>query len=146
MIKKLNLLGGTVAVLFYVSAIGVFLLRLAGMSEFTRWLGYFEFLLALPLIYLLIKAPQAERPPLYYVQIGLILAWLAVELVLDYILMLDFRQAFWMVIIYVVLFFAGSGGLLGVATLAGKKWKIAAVVLFLIMAVLAFVQREVTGM
>jgi hypothetical protein len=50
------------------------------------------------------------------------------------------------VIGYVVLFFAGIGGMLGVAANAGRGWNIAALALFLIMAVLTFVQRAVTGM
>jgi hypothetical protein len=50
------------------------------------------------------------------------------------------------VISYVVLFFAGTGGMLGVARYAGRGWSISAIILFLIMAVLTFVQRAVTGM
>jgi len=46
-----------------------------------------------------------------------------------------------MVISYVTFFFAAAGGMIGVANLAGSGWAIAAVILFLIMAVLAFVQR-----
>jgi hypothetical protein len=86
------------------------------------------------------------RPPLYYIQIGCILAWLVVELLLDYVLKYDFHQVRWMVISYVTLCFAGSGGLLGLAALAGRGWTILAVILFLMMAVLAFVQRWATGM
>lgn len=74
------------------------------------------------------------------------LAWLAVEALLDYILQVDFRNVRWMLISYVVLFFAGAGGVLGVAANAGRGWAILAIVLFLVMAVLTFVQRAVTGM
>jgi hypothetical protein len=35
--------------------------------------------------------------------------------------------------------------MLGVAALAGREWTISAVILFLIMAILAFVQRSLTG-
>jgi hypothetical protein len=52
----------------------------------------------------------------------------------------------WMTISYVVLFFASAGGLLGIASYAGRTWTVSAVILFLVMAVLAFVQRAVTGM
>jgi hypothetical protein len=97
------------------------------------------------MIYLFVKAPQFERPALYYIQIGL-LAWLLVEALLDYILKIDFRQIQWMVISYVVLFFAGTGGMLGVARNAGRGWAISAIILFLVMAILTFVQRAVTGM
>jgi hypothetical protein len=146
MLEKTNLLGAVVAVAFYVSAILVFIFRLLGQPLYGQWIGYFEFLLAVPLIFLLLKAPQLGRPALYYIQIGCMLAWLVVEALLDYILKVDFRNVRWMVISYVVLFFAGTGGLLGVAANAGRGWSIPAIILFLIMAVLTFVQRAVTGM
>jgi hypothetical protein len=116
------------------------------MPEFEHWMGYFEFLLSIPLIYLLLRAPQLQRPVLYYIQIGCMLGWLVVEALLDYILKVDFRNVRWIVISYVVLFFAGTGGMLGVAANAGREWMIPAIILFLIMAVLTFVQRAVTGM
>jgi hypothetical protein len=146
LLEKLNLSGAIVAVLFYLSAILVFVFRLLGKPQVGDWIGYFELLLALPLAYLLVQAPHFNRSALYYIQIGLMLAWLVVELVVDYILKYDFRQVQWMVISYIVLFFAGTGGMLGVAALAGRGWTIVAGVLFLVMAVLAFVQRAVTGM
>lgn len=146
MLEKTDLLGAITAIAFFVSAILVFAFRLLGKPHYGHWIGYFEFLLAIPLIFLLVTAPQLERPTLYYIQIACILTWLALEAFLDYILKIDFHQVRWMVISYVVLFFAGSGGLLGVATNAGQSWNIAAIVLFLVMTVLTFVQRAVTGM
>jgi hypothetical protein len=146
MLEKTNLLGALTAIAFFASAILVFTFRLVGKPQYGYWLGYFEFLLAIPLIFLLLKAPQLERPALYYIQIGCMLAWLVVEALLDYILKVDFRNVSWMVISYVVLFFAGAGGLLGVAANAERGWSISAIILFLIMAVLTFVQRAVTGM
>jgi len=146
MLEKTNLLGAVIAIAFFASAILVFVFRLVGKPQYGHWLGYFEFLLAIPLIFLLLKAPQLERPALYYIQIGCMLAWLVLEALLDYILKVDFRNVRWMVISYVVLFFAGAGGLLGVASNAGRGWSILAIILFLIMAVLTFVQRAITGM
>jgi len=142
---KTNLLGAIVAIAFYISAILVFVSRLAGKPAVGHWIGYFEFFLAIPLIYLFITALQLHRPPLYFIQIGCMLAWLIVEALLDYILKIDFRSTSWMVISYVVLFFAGTGGMLGVAANAGQRWSIPAIILFLVMAVLTFVQRAVTG-
>jgi len=146
MLEKTNLLGAIVAIAFFISAILVFTFRLLGKPQYGHWIGYIEFLLAIPMIFLLLKAPQLGRPALYYIQIGCMLAWLAVEALLDYILKVDFRNVRWMVISYVVLFFAGTGGMLGVAAYAGRGWSIPAIILFLIMAVLTFVQRAVTGM
>ncbi len=146
MLKIADVLGAVVALAFYISAIVVFVMRLLGKPEAGRTVGYFELLLGVPLLYLLARGPALQRPALYYVQIGCMLAWLLAESLLDYILRIDFRNVRWMVISYVVLFFAGMGGMLGVAANAGRGWSLAAVVLFLIMAVLTFVQRRVTGM
>lgn len=143
--EELNILGALIAILFFVSASLVFCLRLAKHPGGIRWLRFFEYLLALPLIYLLIRAPAVHRPPLYYIQIGFALFWLALEWVLDDLLKMDFRHTQWMVITYVVLFFAAAGGLMGIASLAGRGWTLAAVSLFLVMAVLTFVQRRITG-
>ncbi len=146
MLEKTNLLGAIVAVVFFVSAILVFGSRLAGKPQVGFLIGYFEFLLALPMIYLILTGPRLERPTLYYIQIGLMLAWLVVEALLDYVLKIDFRNVRWMAICYVMLFFAGTGGLMGVAAKAGRGWTLVAGILFLVMAVLAFLQRAVTGM
>lgn len=146
MLEKTNLLGAVVAIAFFVSAILVFTFRLMGKSQYGLWIGYFEFFLAIPMIFLLLKAPQLQRPALYYIQIGCMMAWLVMEALLDYIFKVDFRNVRWMVISYVVLFFAGTGGLLGVAAYAGRGWSIPSIILFLIMAVLTFVQRARTGL
>jgi hypothetical protein len=141
-----DLLGAVTAVVFYGLAILVFATRLCGKPQVGHRLGAAMFLLAVPLVYLLIAAPGDHRPALYYVQIGLLLLWMAVELLLDYILKTDFRRIRRMVIGYVVLFFAGSGGMLGVAAYTGRGWSMVSIALFLIMAALAFVQRKKTGM
>jgi hypothetical protein len=146
MLEKTNLIGAITAVAFFASAILVFSFRLLGKPQYGHWIGYFEFCLAIPLVFLLIRAPQLERPALYYIQIGCMLAWLVVEALLDYILKVDFRHVRWMVISYVVLFFAGTGGMLGVAAHAGRRWSITTIILFLVMAILTFVQRAVTRM
>jgi len=145
MLEKTNLLGAVVALLLYISAIAVFLFRLLGKPQYGHWIGNFEFLLGIPLLYLLWQAPQLQRPTLYYIQIGCMLAWLVLEAMLDYILKIDFRQTRWIVIGYVMLFFAGMGGMLGVAANAGRTWGIVAVLLFLAMTLLTFVQRLITG-
>jgi hypothetical protein len=48
-------------------------------------------------------------------------------------------------ILLVMLYFAGAGGMIGIAALAGRGWMISAVILFFIAAILAFVQLAVTG-
>ncbi len=45
-----------------------------------------------------------------------------------------------------MLFFGGTGGMIGIAAQASKMWMIAAIILFLIMMTLSFIQRAITGM
>lgn len=92
MIEKTNLLGAIIAILFYLTAIMVFVCRFIGKPKIGHLFGVLELCLAIPLIYLLIKAPALNRPLLYYIQIGLMIVWLIVELLLDYIFKLNFRQ------------------------------------------------------
>jgi len=147
MIEKINLLGGITALTYFSSMILIFVLRLLGKADPGAKLGLVQTLVAIPAVgCLLFTAPKLDRPTLYIIQVSLFLAFLILELLIDFILKIDFRQVRWMVITYVIFFFAATGGMIGVAGQAGTGWMIAAVILFLIMAVLAFVQRAVTGM
>ena len=146
MLEMLDLLGAILTHAIYVLCILIFLSRLVEKPRFENWAGWVLLLTSVPLGYLLFKAPELQREPLYYVQIGLMLAFLLVEFLLDYLLKLDFRNTRWMVIGYVTLFFGAAGGMLGVAALAGGGWTVSAVVLFFIMAALAFYQLTVTGL
>ncbi len=143
--ETLAVLGAALAVFLFVTSILVFAFRLAGKPAWAHWIGYLEIAVILPLVYLLFQFQRFDRPALYAIQVGFMIAWLVVELLLDYVLKVDFRQNMRVVIAYVVLFFAGMGGMLGVASRAGTAWTVAAVILFLVMAVLTFVQRAVTG-
>jgi hypothetical protein len=145
MVEKANLLGAIVAHIIYLSSILTFISRLSGQVRLGHWFGYLLLIMIFPLSYLLLKASELQRPALYFIQVGLMIAWIVVLFVLDYWLKIEFRQIQWAVISFVVLFFAGTGGMLGVAALAGRGWTVSAVILFLIMAMLAFVQRSVTG-
>jgi hypothetical protein len=142
---KIDLLGALVAHVIFISSIITFAARIVIGTRPGHWIGIPILLMIFPLLYLLVRAPEFNRPMLYYIQVGLMVIWLIVLFVVDYLLHFDFRQTRWMVISYVVLYFAGAGGMIGVASQAGRGWTISAVILFLIAAVLAFVQRAVTG-
>ena len=143
--QKLDLLGAVVAHVIFISSIVTFAARMIFGLRPGHWVGIPILLMAFPLSYLLQRAPEFNRPFLYYVQIGTMLVWLILLFLVDYVLKYDFRQTQWMVISYVVLYFAGAGGMIGVAALAGRGWMISAIILFFIAAILAFVQRAVTG-
>jgi len=74
------------------------------------------------------------------------IVFIIVEFLLDWYPKVDFRDNLTIIIPYVMLFFGATDGMIGVASLAGKRWAVITVASFLIMAVLAFVQRQVTGM
>jgi hypothetical protein len=68
------------------------------------------------------------------------------ELIADHILAIDLRSDRSVIIAYVMFFFATTGGMIGVASQAGKAWSIMTTMIFLVMGVLAFVQRSITGL
>ncbi len=141
-----NLVGAITAVIIFILVIAVFIARLCEKPDVEYRIGILLFVTAIPLVYLLMVAPSFARSLLYYVQIGLMLLYLIVEYVLDYALKLDFRKTQWAVIAYVMIFFAGAGGMVGVASQAGPPWTAAAGTLFHVMAGLSFYQRVKTGM
>jgi hypothetical protein len=145
-LRKANRLGGVISLLVLVLCILIFLFRLGGQTGVEHWLGVAFLATAIPFAYLLFTAGSLHRSRLFYIQVGAILAFILLELLLDYIFKIEFRSLKWMTVLYVMFFFAGTGGLIGIASLAGKRWSIAAIILFLLMTLLAFWQRGETGM
>ena len=145
MIERLNLIGALTAHVIFISSIITFSSRMIFKIGPGHWLGTPLLLMVFPLGYLLFKAPGANRPILYYSQAGLMLLFIILLFFVDYVFKFDFRQTQWMVISFVVVYFAGMGGMIGVASLAGRGWTISSIILFIVAAILAFVQRAVTG-
>ena len=140
-----DLLGALVALLIYCGCIAVFSARLSDKQNLEYWAGFAVSLLVFPLAYILWVAADAGRPALYYVQLCMMSGFLIVEFISDYVLKSDFRSTRWKAIVYVMFFFAATGGMIGVASNAGRAWAYSAIVLFLSMGALAFYQRAKTG-
>ncbi len=145
-IIKLNLLGAYIAIVILVTSSLIFIFRLTNQQTVEYWTGIVFMLTAIPLAYLIYSSSNIERPTLYYIQLVLMIGFIILELLLDYIFKVDFRHTKWMAISYAMFFFASTGGMIGIASQAGKSWSISAVILFLIMTALAFVQRAKTGL
>jgi hypothetical protein len=143
--RRLDLLGGTVAMVVYASSIVTFVARMAFDVPAGHWIGIPLLLTALPLAYLLATARAERRSPIYIVQIGLMLAFVVLLFILDYVPGIDWRDSQWAVIGFVMVYFGALGGMIGVAAEAGTRWMRTAIGLFFVTAVLAFVQRAVTG-
>jgi hypothetical protein len=145
-INKANLLGARLAIGILLVCILIFIFRLLGQTKIEYWLGMVVILSAIPLLFLLFSARGFQRPPIYFIQLGLMLVFILVELALDYLFKIEFRTVRWMAISYAMLFFSATGGMIGVASLQGRLFAIIAIVLFFVMAILAFYQRAKTGM
>ena len=145
-INRTNLFGAIVANVINVSTISIFIARLLGKPDIGHWIGILVQLSIFPLSYLLYSAKPLKRPKIYYIWISLMIVFIMVEFLLDWYPKVDFRDNLAIIIPYVMLFFGATGGMIGVAILAGKRWTVITATSFLIMAVLAFVQRQVTGM
>ena len=142
---KTELIGAITAQVIYISSIITFLARIFFGTGPGYWIGIPVLLMAFPLVYLLVHAPGDNQSALYYIQVGAMLSWIVLLFLVDYVFKIQFRQTSWMVITFVVWYFAGMGGMIGVAAKAGKGWMISAIVLFFIAGTLAFVQRAITG-
>ena len=145
-INRINLCGAILANVINISTVSIFIARLLGRPEIGHWIGIIILLSIIPLFYLLYSATSLKRPRIYYIWVGLMVVFIIVDFLVDWFPKIDFRDNLLIVIPYVMLFFGATGGMIGVASLAGKKWTIVTITSFLIMAILAFVQRQVTGM
>ena len=143
---KANLIGAITGIFLYGLYILMFIMRLLGWAELGHSIAALQFLALVPVVYLLAISPQLKAGPLFILQLALMIAFLVLEFIVDYMLRLNFRETRWMVIAYVTFFFAATGGLLGIiASMPERVWIIVGGTLFLVMAVLAFVSRAVTG-
>jgi hypothetical protein len=141
-----NLVGAITANVYMLLIIAVFISRILGWLETGRWVGFASSLIIVPLVYLFVVGLRTGRRKIYFVWLALMVLFALFELVVDQILRIDLRSAQWTVVPYVMFFFAATGGMIGVASQAGKAWAITTVIIFLIMAILAFVQRGITGL
>lgn len=145
-IVRANYLGAGIALIILITCILIFIFRLLGLSKVEYWSGVIFLSTSLPIIYLLFTANIFHRPVIYYVQLVIMLIFIVVEFFLDYLFKVDFRNTGWMVIAYATLFFAATGGMIGIASLSSRTFSFIAILLFLVMAFLAFFQRIKTGM
>jgi hypothetical protein len=144
--NKIGTIGFILAVSLYTLYILMFILRMLGKPQLGHQIASIQFIAILPLLYLLFTGLKQEHPMIYYIQLGLMLLFMLVEFLLDYLFNVDFRQTRWMVITYVTFFFAATGGLLGIVALARNHlWSIISIILFLVMGGLAFISRALTG-
>ena len=146
LINRVNLYGAITANVINISTILIFVARLLEKPEIGHWIGIIIQFTIIPLFYLLYAARSLNRARIYYIQVSLMIVFIIVEFLVDWYPKIEFRNNLLIVIPYVMLFFGATGGMIGVASLAGKRWTVVTILSFLIMFVLAFIQRQITGM
>jgi len=141
-----DLVGAITANVYMLLIIAMFTARILGQLDIGRWIGVASSLVLIPLVYLFVAGFKSDRHIIYFVWLALMMLFALFELIVDDILRVDLRSTLRVLIPYVMFFFAATGGMIGVAAQAGKPWSIATSVVFLVMAVMAFVQRGITGL
>jgi hypothetical protein len=144
--QTLNLIGAITANIYMVLIIAVFITRIYDQIEIARQIGFASFFIIIPLVFLFLSGIGKNRRLVYFLWLGLMVLFLVFELIIDHILDLDFRDVQWATILYVMFFFGATGGMIGIASQAGKRWAIITSIVFLFMFALAFVQRSITGL
>ena len=138
---SIDLLGSIIANVNNILLIGIFLARIYKYSKIENWLGIIFILSIIPLTLMLLESFAFSREGLYYVQLILMMSFIVLELILDYLLKIDFRQNRSFLIPYVTLFYASSGGMIGIASHSGKQWTIITVITFLLMAAASLIMH-----
>lgn len=110
LVRTADMIGAITANIYFMLIISVFAMHLVGHPEVGRWIGLASFLAVVPLIYLFINAFRTNRSFIYFLWLGLMILFLSAELLIDYILKLEFRSVRWATILYVVIFFGATGG------------------------------------
>jgi hypothetical protein len=142
---NINLLGSIIANLNNVFLIGIFLARIYKYQTIEYWLGLLFISSFIPLMLMLAKAFEMNRPLIYLIQLILMLSFICLELLLDYILKIDFRQNRNILIPYITLFYASFGGMIGIASQAGKPWSIITIITFFVMTFLSLFMHFKAG-
>lgn len=143
--KQTALVGAITANAYMLLISAVFVARILGWFEIGRWIGFGSSLVLVPTVYLFAKGLQTGQRKIYFIWLALMISFVLFELIVDQILMVNFRNSPSAVVPYVMFFFAATGGMIGIASQAGKSWMVRTVAIFFIMAVLAFIQRGITG-
>ena len=139
--ESINLLGSVIANTNNILLIFLFLSRIYKYPKLEYWLGIVFMLSIVPLTCMLIKAIESKRAVIYFVQLSLMIAFIAVEFILDYLLKLEFRHNQNYVIPFLTLFYASLGGMIGIAGQSGKLWTVITVITFLLMTMVSLIMH-----
>ncbi len=131
------------AILFNLVVVGIMLSRIPGWKEIEHFLGLFPIGLILPLGIALFYNLREQREWWFWGIPGLVILYLLLEAILDYIMYFNFRKSRWLGP-YLLVFYLAQWGLVGYAFLAKVGWGIVVLVMyFLSLAATAYSYAKV---
>ena len=143
--ESIDLLGAVIANINNLLLIAIFAARIYNYPKVEYWLGLIFIVTIIPLTMMLVKASAYDRNWLYFLQLSLMIGFIVVEFLLDYLFKIDFRNNCAIVIPYVTLFYASLGGMIVVASQCGKTWSVITVITFLLMTASSLIMHFRTG-
>ena len=103
------------SVLFFVLVSGIFLATKVG-NVVLRWgLGILVIGLIVPYMVVLIGYVWERREKVVFISLGLILGYLLLEVIWDYILQIPFREILGLHIVYIIVLYVASFNMIGVS-------------------------------
>ena len=129
--------------LFNLLVTAIFFSRPLGLRRLEHWLGLINVALALPVGAAVVLNALARREWWTIVLPALLLAYLLLELLLDYILKLEFRKTR-LLGPYLLLYYAAQMGMIGYAFLVSEPWGfVTLVTYFVCLGATAYSYRKV---
>jgi hypothetical protein len=118
----IDLLFIAAALLFNLLVSGVYLAQAHEQALWLRRFGTGVVALALPFAAVWVAYWLHGSPPWVLAFLGILLLYLAVEFLLDFVLKVDFRRRPILHVPYILLFYAAAGGLIGIAFTIHSAW------------------------
>jgi hypothetical protein len=109
-------------VIFNLMIIGVYVAQKHERTRLVRVFGTVVICLAIPLVAVFIDYLIVGRALWIMIYLGSILLYLFVELLLDFILKIEFRKKLILHIPYIILFYVASFGFIGISFSINRTW------------------------
>jgi hypothetical protein len=110
------------AVMFNLLIIGVYIAQKHERHRLVRLFGSIVICLAIPLAVVFISYLISGRALWIMIYLGFILLYIFVELLLDFILKIEFREKLILHIPYIILFYVASFGFIGISFSIDRTW------------------------
>lgn len=130
--ENINLLGAIVANVNNIILTLLFIARIYKYPKAEYLLGILFMLSIFPLLFMLVNSLGTKKEFLYFLQLILMIGFIVIEFLLDYLLKIDFRQNRNYIIPYITLFYASLGGMIGIGSHGGKHWTAITIITFLL--------------